>query len=90
MKPLIALLFITPAQAHEFPAALVEYTCSTETFYVTTPTDKCILEQYTWFAEASMSEHYKGAVWYGSRHNWRGEVVGIDFKKVLERVRYLK
>lgn len=90
MKTLLALLLLTPAQAHEFPVALVEYTCSTETFYVTTPSDKCIMEQYHWFVEASQSEHYESALWYGHRHNWRGEVVGIDYKKVLDRVRYLK
>lgn len=78
-----------PVYAHEFPAQQVEYTCATARFYVTTPSDRCIMEQYHWFVEASQSEHYESNLIYGQRHNHRGEVVGIDFKLVLDRVRWL-
>ena len=72
MKVLIALLLTTPVHAHDFPSHLAEYTCSTETFYVTTPADKCIMEQYRWFFEASQSQHYEQALFWGYRYNWRG------------------
>lgn len=77
------------AHAHDFPAAQVEYTCSTAGFYITTPSDSCIKEQYQWFAEASQSENYEKQLWYGQRLNYKGEVVGIDFKPVVDRVRWL-
>lgn len=81
---------ITVANAHEFPSEQVERHCRVAMHYITYELDDCVLEQYAWFELDSQSEHYPGALWYGQKRNWRGEVVGMDFKLVIERVEYLK
>ena len=88
MIKLLALLLAT-VQAHDFPAQQVEYVCRAAPYYITTPSDACIMEQYHWFVEASQSEHYEKQLWYGQRLNYKGEVVGMDFKPVVDRVRWL-
>lgn len=85
----ILTTFMSLSHAHDFPTDLVQYTCNTETFYLTTALDTCIAEQHAWFSEASMTDFYESEMWYGYRHNWTGEVVGVDFKKVVERTRWL-
>ena len=90
MKVLIALLLATPVHAHDFPAHLAKYTCCTATFYTTTPKDTCMMEQYRWFFEVSQSKHYEKALPWGYHHNWRGDVIGVDFKRVRDRVLHIE
>lgn len=86
---LIWIAFPLSAVGHEFPSEQVERHCRTAMHYITYTDSECIKEQYAWFELASQSEHYPGALWYGQKRNWKGEVVGMDFKPVLDRVNYL-
>lgn len=34
-------------------------------------------------------KQYNNALWYGQKYGYMGDVVGIDFKPVLQRAEYL-
>lgn len=78
----------------DFPAAHVEYTCRTALFYMAKGFDACVKEQYGLYDKVQSmgltDKQYRSALWYGQRTNWKGEVVGVDFLDVLNRVEYLK
>jgi hypothetical protein len=87
------LIFLFPSIAFGFPQEKVEYICNYAGYYIASPLDKCLKEQYTYYQQIKdlnlTDKQYKNSLWYGERNNWRGEVVGIDFYKVLERAKYL-
>lgn len=94
---LIALAGIFTAyavSAKEFPKQQVQYVCDTAPYYYTTTREKCMLEQYAWYTDVMVmdltDEHYSNALWYGQKYGYMGNVIGIDFKPVLDRAKYLK
>ncbi len=80
--------------AAEFPSKQVEYVCDTAPYYYTRSLDDCILEQYGWYADIMdmglTDSQYANALWYGQKYGYMGDVVGIDFKPVLQRAEYLR
>lgn len=86
---LIWIAFPLSVNAYDFPAQQVERHCRVAMHYITYELDECILQQCQWFVEASESPEYGRALWYGQKRNWKGEVVGMDFKLVIERINYL-
>lgn len=87
---LILTTFMSSTSAHDFPSQQVEHHCRVAMHYITYKLDECILQQYQWFEVASQSPDYSKSLWWGQKQNWRGDVVEVDFRLVLDRVEYLK
>lgn len=87
--------FALPMPAHaEFPRELAAYVCDTAPYYYTTSKDKCMMEQYGWYQDVMAmgltDKQYNNALWYGQKYGYMGNVIGIDFKPVLDRAEYLR
>lgn len=85
--------FSKAIHAKEFPLDEVIYTCRVHPVYIATSREDCLSEQRDWFNQIGKmnltEKQWNNALWYGYRYNWRGEVVGIDMKLVLDHAKWI-